>query len=409
MPMRVVSKYFRSSYGVLSLIMLFIYFGATMCNVHSNRDDKRTAAIHGATEDYIGSHNCIKCHRQIFDTYINTGHYQTSGLVDANKFSKAGYNMDSVFYNEHLSVSVNKKADGFYQDAYSNGRFAVSRRMDLVMGSGKRGQTFLAWFDSSLYQLPLSYSFTLNKWINSPGYAADKVMFNRVVYIKCFECHASYANERIDEQGKPVLDSSRMVLGISCETCHGPAKKHVQYHTENPADKKASFIINTKNMNRQQQMDACASCHSGLRENIKPAFSFLPGDKLDEFFKPAYDSLKKNKLDVHGNQYGLLTASKCFKQSISLNCSSCHNVHQDETNKMEVFAQRCMNCHNDAANNFCTEKNTDRKTLISNCINCHMPVQPTGQIVFYTNEMGKKKTSNELIRTHLIGTYSTKK
>ena len=403
--MKVISKYYRNSYLVLSLIVLFIYFGATMCYVAVKKDEKKVSAIYGANDGYIGSHTCISCHKEIYNNYINARHYNTSTLVDSVDFKPDVYNMDSVFYGEQLSVSVNKNPDGFYQTAYSNGRLAGSHRMDIMMGSGKKGQTFLTWSDSSIYQLPLSYSFELNQWINSPGYAAGKVMFNRIIPVKCFECHSSYADEQINEDNNPVFNSGRMVLGISCETCHGPASKHVQYQTKNPDDKKPSFIINTKNMSRQQQLDACASCHSGIRENIKPAFSFLPGNTLDDFFKPAYNNKNAASLDVHGNQYGLLTASKCFKQSLTLNCSSCHNTHQDETNKMEVFAQRCMSCHNEASHNFCTKKNTDKQTLISNCINCHMPTKATDQIVFNTNEKGKQEILNESIRTHLIAIY----
>ncbi|MBC7510154.1 MAG: hypothetical protein H7320_15625, partial [Ferruginibacter sp.] len=108
-------------------------------------------------------------------------------------------------------------------------------------------------------------------------------------------------------------------------------------------------------------------------------------------------------LDVHGNQYALLTASKCFKQSMVLNCSSCHNVHQKESNSLEVFAQRCMNCHNDDSHNFCIVKNIDKQTLINKCIDCHMPLQKSNQIIFKTGN--EKKPLYELIRTHLIRVY----
>ena len=388
---------------------MFIYFGATMCNVSNKKDEKKANVMYGPGKDYIGSASCMSCHKEVYDSYLKAHHYNTSAVIDKEIFAKQHPRNDSVFYSDNLFVRFHQQADGFYQTAYSRGIEAASHRMDMVFGSGKKGQTFLTWSDSSLYQLPLSWSFELNKWINSPGYPRDKAMFNRMIHVKCFECHATYAEQRVDEYNKTLYDSSSIVLSISCETCHGPGAKHVEYHTKNPADKRPAFIINTATLSRQQQLDACASCHSGLRENLQPAFSFLPGNKLDEFFKPANDSIKKTKLDVHGNQYGLLTASKCFKQSLTLNCSSCHNTHQDETNKLELFAQRCMNCHNDANHNFCTVKNTDKQTLISNCINCHMPLQPTGQIVFNTTENGNQETLNESIRTHLIAVYPTLK
>lgn len=326
--------------------------------------------------------------------------------MNKENFSDALYAKDSVVYNDNLYVKIHKEADGLYQTAISRGLLAANHRMDMVIGSGKKGQTFLFNSEDKFYQLPLSWSVEAHRWINSPGYPPDKAVFNRMVYVKCFECHATYAEEKLNEAGKPAFDSSRMVLSISCETCHGPGKEHVKYHGANPADKKGKFIINSAALARQQQLDACASCHSGLRENIKPAFTFLPGNNLDEFFKPAYKHDSTAPLDVHGNQYGLLTSSKCFRQSLALNCSSCHNTHAKETNNMQLFAQRCMNCHNDELHSFCRLKNTDKQILVGKCIDCHMPKQPSNQITFNTGN--KKEMRYESIRTHLIGIYKEK-
>jgi len=399
--MKNFSKYFHGYRLVITAIVLAIYVSSSMCNTKSS--SKEDKAVYGANENYAGSHTCITCHKEMYDSYAKTPHYKTSAWMNGEKLIDAPYPEDSIIYNDNLSVTVRKKTDGFYQSAWSRGLLAASHRMDMVVGSGKKGQTFLFKSDNKFYQLPLSWSVEAQNWINSPGYPADKVMFNRMVYVKCFECHATYADEQLNYTGEPEFDSSKIVLSISCETCHGPGKKHVQYHNENPGDKKGKYIINTKVLSRQQQLDACASCHSGLRENIKPAFSFLPGSKLDDFFKPSYHKDSAAKPDVHGNQYALLAASKCFKQSMVLNCSSCHNVHQKESNNKEVFAQRCMNCHNDGGNNFCTEKNVEKQVLINKCIDCHMPMQESGQINF--NAGSEKKTMYELIRTHMIGIY----
>ena len=404
--MKNVSKYFRGYHLVISLMVLCIYLGTTVCNPTGNKYEKVSTTVYGPNEDYVGSQSCISCHKAIYDGYTTTPHYNTSALVDASKFNKTYTNTDSVFYKAKLFISVHKKEDGIYQTAYSDGRMAASHPMDVVIGSGQKGQTFLFWNDSSLYQLPLSYSFVHNRWINSPGYPAAKAMFNRLIAIKCFECHASYADQKFNEASKPVFDNSSLVLGISCETCHGPAKSHVQYHTKNPQDKIGNFIINTAKLSRQQQLDACASCHSGIRENIKQAFSFLPGDKLDEFFKPAYNKDSTAALDVHGNQYGLLMASKCFKQSRTLNCSSCHNTHTKETNQQQIFVQRCLSCHKETTDNFCTVKNVEKQILINKCIDCHMPKQLSNQITFNTGN--KKELLHESVRTHLIGVYKDK-
>jgi hypothetical protein len=400
--MKIVSKYFRGYRLVILLLVLMIYVGTTVCNSGSF-NKKEIGSTSGAGEHYVGSDRCASCHKNIYHSYSSARHNQTSAVVNRANFRKIYADTNRVFYNSNLFVSIEQRGDGIYQTAFSGGHVAASHKMDLVVGSGRKGQTFLYWSDSMLYQLPLSYSFAYKRWINSPGYPADKVLFNRSITIKCFECHATSAKQSFDQASRSVFDSNGMVLGISCETCHGPGNQHLQFHEENPGRNKGEFIINAASLTRQQQLDACASCHSGILGNLRPPFSFLPGDRLQDFFKPAGNSDSAAALDVHGNQYGLLTASKCFKMS-EMTCSSCHNVHEQETRQTQLFAQRCMTCHKDNGDHFCTVKNTDRLTLINKCIDCHMPQQASGLITFTTAT--NKERLFDSVRTHLVGVYS---
>src|SRR5205814_10131202 len=125
--------------------------------------------------------------------------------------------------------------------------------------------------------------------------------------------------------------------------------------------------------------DNCALCHSGLRENIRPPFSFVAGDKLDDYSRPDYKQDSAAGLDVHGNQYGLLLASKCFKNSAVLNCSSCHDPHRKETD-LAIFSQKCMTCHKPGTSSFCTVNHKGTMNLTMNCIDCHMPKMLSNKI-----------------------------
>ena len=60
--------------------------------------------------------------------------------------------------------------DSFYQTAMVNGVPFESEPFDVVVGSGRKGQTYLYWNGARLFQLPVSYYTALNSWCNSPGY-----------------------------------------------------------------------------------------------------------------------------------------------------------------------------------------------------------------------------------------------
>ncbi len=135
---------------------------------------------------------------------------------------------------------------------------------------------------------------------------------------------------------------------------------------------------------------------------IRPSFSFVVGDTLDHYSLPDYKLDSAEKLDVHGNQYGLLTASRCFKMS-RMDCSSCHNVHVKEANKVELFSQRCTTCHTTANHNFCTQPALPGLTLRNNCIDCHMPALPSTKIFLEVED--RSRSTPYLVRTHKIGIY----
>ncbi|HEY9256909.1 hypothetical protein [Chitinophaga sp.] len=89
--------------------------------------------------------------------------------------------------------------------------------------------------------------------------------------------------------------------------------------------------------------------------------------------------------------------------STDMNCSSCHNPHAKESDDIAVFSQRCMNCHQTSGDHFCKQKGFAASVLAGNCIDCHMPALPSGNITLLTN--GETKPTPDFIRTHLISIY----
>jgi Cytochrome c554 and c-prime len=272
-----------------------------------------------------------------------------------------------------------------------------------VIGSGRKGQSFLYWNENKLFQLPVSYYSAANAWCNSPGYPATLISFDRQVNAQCLECHATFARESSSPDAGSGFDKPKIIYGIQCERCHGDPGRHITYYQDHPADTLARFIITAGRLTRQQRLDACALCHSGLRKETRPPFSFTVGDTLDDFSIPAYDPDSTAALDVHGNQYGLLTSSKCFRLS-QMDCASCHNVHNDEHAKPALFSQRCLTCHGSNSPDTCTLHERKGIALQDNCIDCHMPLLPSKKIFLQLSD-GQRSTA-DYVRTHRIAVYA---
>ena len=351
---------------------------------------------------FAGSASCAGCHQNIYNNFIHTTHYRTSGPA-SEKNIKGSFEegKNAVAFNVHDEVRMEKKDSGFYQVEYNDGRIKRSEAFDIVIGSGKSGQTYLYWSRDHLFQLPVSYFAVIDKWANNPGYPG-RVIYGRPITSRCFECHSTYAQKKSsDNTAIEAFFKNQIIFGVDCERCHGPGKEHVDFYVNNPGDTAGKLIINPATFTRQQKLDMCALCHGGRLNNKQPAFTFEPGNRLTDFF--IYNTVVSDaaNIDVHGNQYGLLASSQCFMQS-GLTCNSCHNTHKNEAGNIPLYSARCISCHNKEHANFCTFNN-EPGVLSGNCIDCHMPAKESGTIVFIDQLSNKKNAAS--FRSHLIKIY----
>jgi mono/diheme cytochrome c family protein len=162
------------------------------------------------------------------------------------------------------------------------------------------------------------------------------------------------------------------------------------------------LLVNAARLSRLQQLDACGVCHASIYKTLNPMVSFRTGDTLA--MVPMENLDTTGKIDVHGNQYGLLKRSKCFTASATMTCSSCHDPHKNERGNEALFSQRCMSCH--------TDKNTDFAKMApgmaieqvkQKCITCHMPNQESKVLNVRLDQNGQRTPA--VMRSHLIRVY----
>jgi hypothetical protein len=401
--MGLISQY-RSSVVIIFIILLCILFFTKCINNEKNKQDNDT--LNKDYEKFAGSDKCISCHKNIYNSHMQTAHFLTSLPATAKSIKGSfGTGTNTFTYQNGGVIAMEKRADSFYQVGYINGIEKKDQRFDMVIGSGTKGQSYASWQHDKLVQLPITYFTSAGQWANSPGYP-NHIAFNRPITSRCLECHATYA-DKISAEGKEpeLFDKDRMILGVGCENCHGPAAKHVEFQTRNPKDTQARFIINPATFTRLQSLDMCSLCHGGRMQKSKPSFEFTAGDKLSDYFR--MDTVRKDtaSIDVHGNQYTLLAASKCFTKTSTLTCVSCHNTHENEQGKTMLFSQKCFSCHNDEHTNAVVCKLTAKhaKTIKVNCTKCHMPQQPSLAIAVMLQ--GQTNPARAMMHTHYIKVY----
>ncbi|OIV43437.1 cytochrome c3 family protein [Flavobacterium johnsoniae] len=392
------------------LITLFVL--SVLLTNCSNKSDEY---IDPRGTDYAGSESCIQCHQVQYNMALQSSHFKaTAPAISGNVLGDFDKGNHTFIYDKNTKLVMEKRNDSLYQVLYKNGKEVEAHRFEIVFGA-KHAQTSVYWRDNNTYELPVSYYNSINNWATSPGFPADKPYFDRMVLKDCYSCHASNASSRNVNQNsaeknfmsmdvEDIIDKKTIVYGIDCERCHGPAKKHVDFHLKNPNVKTANSITSIKTLNRQQKLDACALCHAGNDGmKIKSRFDFKPGNSLSEFYRETRSINDTAQFDVHGNQFRLMAQSKCFVNSDKMDCITCHNPHENASKNMASYSKICMSCHQGLKHDEKTLKIMPEKLMADNCVECHMPKKLSGAIKFQLSN--SKQLSNYILRTHRIGIY----
>lgn len=365
--------------------------------------------------EYAGAASCKTCHQAVYDSFLLTSHFAATSIADrAHILGSFDEGKNRFAFDGDQQVKMERRGAKLYQVLYVNGQEKTARPFDIGFGK-KHAQTWLYWQGNNTYQLPVSFYSSENAWGTSPGFSFLFPSFDRLVGRNCFECHSSnigfiHGNETenaavTDPVRSEAMDRKSFIAGIDCERCHGPAAQHVSFHEQNPGQPQGRFMTRIMGMTRQQQLDACAVCHSGNdRIKLQSRFSFQPGDTLSHFFGALTDTVIKTEPDVHGNQYALLSESRCFTQSLQLTCNTCHDPHRDTPGDLALYSSKCMGCHQQGTASFCKESTTAAATLVQNCIDCHMPRQASSAISFQLS--GSPQRYSYYLRTHKIGIFT---
>jgi len=398
--MNIIRPYQRTTL-IISVIIICI-FSLTKCVGNTGSSEKKKT--NSDFKKFAGSEVCANCHHDIFEKHIHTEHHLTSAIANDKNILGSFQTGNNVFVFDPLTnVTMEKRDSGFFQVEYNSGEEVKKGRFDVVIGSGRKGQSYLSWLGNRLVQMPITYFTPAAQWSNSPGYPPHKVAFYRPITSRCLECHSTYFEKTSDASQKfEEFDQDKIIYGVDCEKCHGPAAEHVDFQSKNPTVKEAKFIVNPGKLPRERLLDLCALCHGGPLTKTKPSFSFQAGDTISNYFFANSAPPDISNIDVHGNQLGLLSLSKCFTIG-NVTCTNCHNIHENEKGEIKIFSQRCINCHSDGHGKLCKMTKQIGPSITENCIDCHMPKQLSHAVAVYLQ--GADAPTPALMRTHYIKVY----
>ena len=203
---------------------------------------------------------------------------------------------------------------------------------------------------------------------------------------ECKECHEathdrnveSFALDAHGKSGKFLTDSR----ATKCENCHGNPQKHM-------GSGKPEDIINPAKLPSSEANATCLSCHSRDQhtfawqggEHDRKDMSCLSCHSVHHAKSPerllANFTVEETCLQCHKEQRKALfqRSTHLFRtelRNMKVSCSSCHNPHGGEAEKMlreHTVNNLCYTCHAEKRGPFLW----DHPPVREDCMNCHSP------------------------------------
>lgn len=252
-------------------------------------------------------------------------------------------------------------------------------RLDLVYGAHKADEVFFFWKDDGLYESMISWLHPFDRWGNTSFDRHGVGDFARQTTPRCLECHTTWAGHLPGSVNR--YDRAGMVLGVTCEKCHGPGRDHVAHHRANPADQEPHAVVRPALLARERQIEVCTQCHGNSVKPYGPAFTYRPGEVLAEHFRTAVTHHPEE--DHVANQIKYLRQSKCFQKS-EMTCVSCHDPHRPhEPGDPAGASAGCAQCHQPEA---CKDRPRLPEGVRNDCVGCHMPPRVWMNVHFHTSD-----------------------
>ena len=347
-----------------------------------NRDHSTTKSGADAlptANAYIGPEACSACHAGEYQEWKKSDHFKAMMVAGdssvSGDFNNAELRADGItsrFFKRDGKFFINTEGDdGNYHDyevKYTFGYYPL--------------QQYLVEFPGGRMQVPRqSYDVIKKQWYHQ--YNGQKIHPHDWLHwtkqsqnwnSMCAACHSTNLQRNYDE----ATDSYHTTwshLNVSCESCHGMGKNHVDYigttAYREGTKVKGSYLALYKGQKNTEQLSACVQCHSRRME--VSAVPFASTEALDNFIPipPTTENyFADGQFRDEDYEYGSFTQSKMYHRGVS--CSNCHNPHSGKI--LLAGNPLCLKCHQ-------PKYDLPEHTFHiigsegSKCVNCHMPTR----------------------------------
>jgi predicted CXXCH cytochrome family protein len=331
---------------------------------------------------YVGGARCVPCHEKIAESYGR--HPMGRSLVPATD-SPGGEQDAPDAHPSFTALGRHFRVDRqggrvWHRQAVADDSgqpvVELSQEVRWVIGSGRKGYSYLAERDGYLLQTPVSWFAQAGRWDLAPGFAPP-ALAGRVVTASCLACHAGRPRlhpEHPDRFVPPVFEEH----AIGCERCHGPGELHVGGDLDHT-------IVNPARLPPALRDAVCEQCHlegeARVLRSGRGAFDYRPGLPLSDFWAVLVRGRHGGEDAKAVNHVEQMRQSRCFRRPVGgqqLGCVTCHDPHVfvGPPEREAHYRAACLKCHDEGqGQRGCSVPLPQRRRVSpgESCIVCHMP------------------------------------
>ena len=335
--------------------------------------------VTASLEGFVGSSTCQSCHTKEYKDWKKSDHFRamepandSTVLGDFNNTAFTANGVTNKFFKKNGKFIINTQGDDGknhdYEVLYTFGFFPLQQYL-IAFPGGRMQATRVSWDarDKKWFHQYGDQKIHHHDWIHWTGLGQN---WNTM----CASCHSTDLQKNYNFS-KDVYNTTWKELNVTCESCHGPGGKHVNF-VNSPEHKngehiKSAGLLYGKNTNPKIQLNTCASCHARKADLSQ---TLIHSDEIVDDMIPQIISNEfyyaDGQIREEDYEYSSFTQSKMFHSNVR--CSNCHNPH---SGKLVMTGNAlCMSCHKPKYN---TKEHHFHmvNTEGAECISCHMPVK----------------------------------
>ncbi|MCA9025517.1 MAG: hypothetical protein KDA86_09925 [Planctomycetaceae bacterium] len=349
--------------------------------------------------DFVGSQKCAECHSEIAETFSEHPMANTLAAIADDSQIEVVEGDASEFEAHGCKHRVERDGDRmihaeFMTDSEGKLVYEQSEEVHYAVGSGRNAKTYLIDRGGIMFESPITWWVGKHQWDLSPGYQDNpRERFNRRVSDGCVQCHSGRVAPAGDGTSNHFEEPPFPELGIGCERCHGPGRRHVEKMEADDGDTDVEsaeelLIVNPAQLDGHLAESICYQCHNEGKRRIlrkgKSYHDFQPGMATEDVWTVFVSStpIEADGTTPFTSQAEQMHSSACFRGSKErMSCTSCHDPHRapDPDERAAFYRERCNDCHSDHG---CSLPIAERELppAFNSCIHCHMPSSGSSDI-----------------------------